>query len=63
MVIKYRYSIYSNNDPISSLQEFEYYADRFHFKKVFIPNVGHLGPKSGVTELPEVLEIIKRHVL
>lgn len=32
-------------------------------KKFFIPNVGHLGPKSGVTELPEVLEIIKRHVL
>lgn len=32
-------------------------------KKFFIPNVGHLGPKYGVTELPEVLEIIKRHVL
>jgi len=61
--MKYRYSIYSNNDPISSLQKLEYYANKFYAKKVFILNVGHLGPKSGVTELPEVLEIIKRHVL
>ena len=57
------YAIYSNNDPISSLKELEYYADKFNAQKVFIPNVGHLGPKSGITKLPEALEIIKKHII
>lgn len=61
-LMKYRYAIYSDNDPVSSLKELEYYADIFHAEKVFIPNIGHLGPKSGITELPEALAIIKRHV-
>lgn len=59
-LMKYRYAIYSDNDPISSLKELEYYADKFNAEKVFIPNVGHLGPKSGIKELPEALEIIKK---
>lgn len=59
-LMKYRYAIYSDNDPISSLKELEYYADKFNAEKVFIPNVGHLGPMSGIKELPEALEIIKK---
>lgn len=59
-LMKYRYAIYSDNDPISSLKELEYYADKFNAEKVFIPNVRHLGPKSGIKELPEALEIIKK---
>ncbi len=42
LLMKYRYAIYSDNDPISSLKELEYYADKFNAKKVFIPNIGHL---------------------
>lgn len=60
-LMQYRYAIYSDNDPISSLKELEYYADKFNAEKIFIPNIGHLGPKSGVTELKEALEIIKKH--
>lgn len=63
LLMKYRYAIYSDNDPISSLKELEYYADKFNAEKVFIPNVGHLGPKSGITELKEALEIIKQHIV
>ncbi len=63
LLMKYRYAIYSNNDPISSLKELEYYADKFNAQKVFIPNVGHLGPKSGIAKLPEALEIIKKHII
>ena len=63
LLMKYRYAIYSDNDPISSLKELEYYAEKFKAKKIFIPDIGHLGPKSGIKELPEVLEIIKKHVL
>lgn len=63
LLMKYRYAIYSDNDPISSLKELEYYADKLNAEKIFIPNVGHLGPKSGLKELPEALEIIKKHKL
>ncbi len=62
LLMKNRYAIYSDNDPISSLKELEYYADQFNAEKVFIPNIGHLGPKSGIKELPEALEIIKKHI-
>lgn len=62
LLMKYRYAIYSDNDPISSLKELEYYADKFEAEKVFIPNIGHLGPKSGIKALPEALEIIKKHI-
>lgn len=63
LLMKYRYSIYSDNDPISSLKELEYYADCLKAEKIFIPNMGHFGPKSNVKELPEALEIIKKHIL
>lgn len=62
LLMKYRYAIYSDNDPISSLNELEYYADLFNAKKIFVPNIGHLGSKSGITELPEALGIIKKHI-
>ncbi len=60
LLMKNRYAIYSNDDPISSLKELEFYADKFKAKKIFIPNVGHLGPKSGIKDIPEALEIIKK---
>lgn len=63
LLMKYRYAVYSDNDPVSSLKELEYYAEKFKAEKVFIPNAGHLGPKSGIKEIPEVLEIIRQHML
>lgn len=63
LLMKNRYAVYSDNDPISSLQELEYYADQFKAEKVLIPNAGHFGPKSGIKELPEILEIIKKYLI
>lgn len=57
-----RYSIYSDDDPISPQKELEYYADRFQAEKVFIPKIGHLGKASGITQLPEAIEIIKKNL-
>ena len=58
-LIENRYSIYSNNDHMNPQQELEDYADRFKAIKTFIPDIGHLGKISGITELPQVLEIIE----
>lgn len=57
-LMKNRYAIYSNNDHMNPIEELEYYAEKFHAKKVFIENIGHLGKTSGITELPEIVEII-----
>jgi len=54
-----RYAIYSNNDHLFSREILEEYADKFQSNKVFIHNVGHMGRKSGIKELPEVIEITK----
>lgn len=62
LLMKYRYAIYSDNDHISSQKELEYYAKKFRAEQVFIPNIGHLGSKSGITQLPEALEIIKKYI-
>ena len=59
-LVNNRYSIYSNNDHINPQEELEYYADRIAATRVFIPNIGHMGTKSGITELPEALEIIEK---
>lgn len=59
-LMKNRYAIYSNNDPINPQEELENYAKKFQAKKVFIANAGHFGKASGVTEIPEIIEIIKK---
>lgn len=58
-LIEHRYSIYSNDDHMNPQEELEYYADSFQAEKVFIPNVGHLGKRSGIKELPEAIEVIR----
>ncbi len=63
LLMKHRYAIYSDNDSISSLKELTNYAERFEAEKIFVPNAGHFGPKSGIRELPEALEIIKKHII
>ncbi len=59
-LVNNRFSIYSNDDHMNPQEELENYADRFSASKVFIPNIGHMGARSGITELPEVLEIIEK---
>ena len=62
ILMKHRYSIYSDNDHLNPKEELENYADRFNAEKVFIPNMGHMGRKSGVKEIPQIIEIIKSNI-
>jgi Predicted esterase of the alpha/beta hydrolase fold len=57
-LIKHRFSIYSDNDHLNSQQQLEYYADRFNAERVFVSSIGHMGKSSGITELPQAIEII-----
>ena len=52
------YSVYSDNDEISSLENLENYAYLLSAKKIFIKNGGHFNPKSEITEIKEINEII-----
>lgn len=56
-----RYSIYSNNDhivPFNILQEYPKDIDAI---PILIENIGHMGKKSGLEEIPRVIEIIKEN--
>lgn len=57
-----RFSIYSNDDHMNPQYELENYADRLAATRVFVPNVGHMGARSGISELPEALEIIEEEL-
>lgn len=52
------YSIYSDNDEMNSIKNLEDYADALSAKKALIKNFGHFNPKSNVTEVKEINDII-----
>lgn len=52
------YSIYSDNDHIVPLEVLEEYPKILGAKSILIKGIGHLGKKSGLENLPKVLEII-----
>lgn len=54
-----KYAIYSDNDHLNPIEELAKYAERLNATKKFIKGVGHMGRKSGVKEIPEIIEIIK----
>ncbi len=57
-LVKNRYSIYSNDDhivPFEILQEFPKIIDS---NPILIEGIGHMGKKSGLESLPQVIEII-----
>lgn len=57
LIIK-RYSIYSDNDHIVPLELLENYCKDIESKSILIKNIGHMGKKSGLEELPEVMDLI-----
>lgn len=57
-----RYSIYSNNDHIVPLDILEDYPKSINAIPVFIKNIGHMGKKSGLEEIPKVIEIIEENI-
>lgn len=60
-LVKNRYSIYSDNDIISDTDKLEKYANMLSAHKIVINGAGHFGPKSGITEIEDINNIIIGH--
>lgn len=58
---KERYSIYSNDDHIVPYKILEDFPKLINSKSVLIKGIGHMGKKSGLETLPQVIEIINNH--
>lgn len=56
--INERYSIYSDNDHIVPFDLLEKYCKDIESKPILIKNIGHMGKKSGLETLPEVIDLI-----
>ena len=52
------YSIYSDDDHIVPFDILKKYPTIIDAKDCFIPGIGHMGKKSGLEELPEVVDIV-----
>lgn len=58
ILIKNIYAIYSNNDEMNPLKNLEDYADLLSAKKILIEGAGHFNPKSGVTNIDKLNEVL-----
>lgn len=54
-----KYSIFNRNDDIWRMQDIEAYNSRLGSTVVELPYGEHFGRKSGVKEIPEIIEIVK----
>lgn len=54
------YTIYSNTEHIVPINILKSFAERLSAEAILLENVGHIGAKSGIKQLPEVLEIIEK---
>lgn len=54
------YAIYSNTDHIVPINILKSFAERLSAEAILLENVGHIGAKSGIKQLPEVMEIIEK---
>ena len=52
------FSIYSDDDHIVPFDVLKKYPTIIGAKDCFIPGIGHMGKKSGLEELPEVVDIV-----
>lgn len=52
------YSVYSDNDHIVPFNILKKYPAIIGAKDCFIHGIGHMGSKSGLEELPEVIDIV-----
>lgn len=53
-----RHSIYSDNDHIVPFEILEEFCQDVNSEAILIKNIGHMGKKSGLEELPEVIKMI-----
>lgn len=54
-----RYAIYSDNDHIVPYGILQNFSQRISADPIMIPEIGHMGKKSGLDELPEVIDIVR----
>lgn len=62
LIIKNRICIYSDNDHIIPIEILKKHVNNIDGIDYFISNIGHMGKKSGLTTLPEIVNIIKETV-
>lgn len=59
--IKYRYSLYSNNDHVIPFDILENFISKMHSTPIFIKNVGHMGNRDNISRLPQIESIIEQY--
>ena len=55
---KARYAIYSDDDHIVPFEVLAAFPEEINAKPILIPNIGHMGHKSGLEKLPALLDLI-----
>ena len=55
---KNRYAIYSDDDHIVPFEVLAAFPKEIDAKPILIPNIGHMGHRSGLEKLPELLDLI-----
>jgi predicted alpha/beta hydrolase family esterase len=58
-IVPNRFSLFSNNDHVVPRELLEEFPQIIAAKAIEIPNVGHMGSKSGLEKFPEVTDIIE----
>lgn len=54
-----RYAIYSNNDHIVPYDILKNFSVKIAASPIMIPDIGHMGSKSGLVRLTEVIKLVK----
>ena len=57
---KIRYAIYSDNDHIVPFEVLKKYVEDIEAIPQFITGIGHMGKKSGIEKIQEILDIIDK---
>ncbi len=56
--IKFRYSLYSDNDHVIPFNILEDFVNKLESNPVFISGVGHMGNRENTKKLPQILNIV-----
>ena len=55
---KKRYAIYSDDDHIVPFNALNAYPKEINAEPILIPNIGHMGKRSGMEQFPELLNLV-----
>lgn len=60
ILIKNRYSLYSDNDYVVPFNILENFSKKIDSIPVLMPGAGHMGKREKVTEIEKLIDIVKR---